>query len=123
MKHTYKISGMSCDGCRTKVEKTLNAIEGIEAFVSLEQSVATITMKEHIPIEKLQQALSATGKYTITVSAAADKTSEVKDKPTQNSCCSSKTNEKADKPAEKSCCSTKMQDNKDIMSLPDNAQG
>ena len=36
MKHTYKVSGMSCDTCRTKVEKTLNEIDGItKATVSL----------------------------------------------------------------------------------------
>jgi cation transport ATPase len=38
MKHTYQITGMSCNGCRTKVEKTLNAIEGVEAAVSLEDA-------------------------------------------------------------------------------------
>jgi copper chaperone CopZ len=32
------ITGMSCDGCRGKVEKTLNAIEG-EAIVSLELTI------------------------------------------------------------------------------------
>ncbi len=65
MTHTYTISGMTCDGCRTKVEKTLNAVEGIEAKVSLNPSIATITMEKHIPITQLQEALSAVGKYTI----------------------------------------------------------
>jgi Cu2+-exporting ATPase len=31
------------------VEKTLNAIERVEAIVSLEPPVATITMDKHIP--------------------------------------------------------------------------
>ncbi len=65
MTHTYTIKGMTCDGCRTKVEKTLNAVEGIEAKVSLNPSIATITMEKHIPITQLQEALSAVGKYTI----------------------------------------------------------
>lgn len=30
MTHTYKITGMTCDSCRSKVEKILNAIEGIQ---------------------------------------------------------------------------------------------
>ncbi|WP_310559123.1 heavy metal-binding domain-containing protein, partial [Flavobacterium sp.] len=123
MIHTYNITGMTCDGCLSKVEKTLNAIEGIEASVSLQPPIATITMKEHIPIEKLQQALSAAGKYTITISTPSDKPFEAKDKPTEKSCCSPKVNDNADKPAEKSCCSTKVHDNKDTMSAPDNAQG
>ncbi|RWX00825.1 heavy metal translocating P-type ATPase [Flavobacterium cerinum] len=65
MKHTYSITGMSCDGCRTKVEKALNAVEGIEASVSLHPPVAVITMKEHIPTEKLQEVLTAIGNYKI----------------------------------------------------------
>jgi Cu2+-exporting ATPase len=28
MTYKYTITGMSCDGCRTKVEKTLNAMQG-----------------------------------------------------------------------------------------------
>jgi Cu2+-exporting ATPase len=82
MTHTYTITGMSCDGCRTKVEKTLNTIEGIEATVSLNPPVATITMEQHIPTEQLQEALSAAGNYTITMSNPTDI-------PTEKSCCSS----------------------------------
>jgi Cu+-exporting ATPase len=58
MIHTYNITGMTCDGCRAKVEKTLNTIEGIEAKVSLNPPVATITMEKHIPTDKLQEALT-----------------------------------------------------------------
>ncbi|WP_129752501.1 heavy metal translocating P-type ATPase [Flavobacterium beibuense] len=66
MKHTYTIQGMSCNGCRTKVEKTLNEIEGVEATVSLNPPIAEVTMEEHIPIEKLQEKLSEAGsKYII----------------------------------------------------------
>jgi Cu2+-exporting ATPase len=65
MTHTYYIQGMSCDGCRTKVEKTLNAIDGVEAEVSLEPPKATLHMSRHIPIEALQAKLAAAGNYTI----------------------------------------------------------
>ena len=54
MTHTYTITGMTCNGCRSKVEKTLNAIDGVEAKVSLNPSIATITMEKHIPKEFLQ---------------------------------------------------------------------
>jgi Cu2+-exporting ATPase len=30
MTYKYTITGMSCDGCRTKVEKTLNAMQGVQ---------------------------------------------------------------------------------------------
>jgi len=79
MKHTYKVEGMSCDGCRSKVEKTLNSIEGIEAVVTSDPPVATITMEKHIPTVQLQEALSAVGNYTIEMNhtaAASDKKEE-----------------------------------------------
>lgn len=65
MKHTYQITGMTCDGCRTKVENALNGIDGVAATVTLEPAAAVITMDTHIPTEKLQDALSAVGNYKI----------------------------------------------------------
>lgn len=65
MTHQYIISGMSCNGCRTKVEKVLNEIEGIHAEVNLNPGIATITMDKHVATEKLQEVLSAAGNYTI----------------------------------------------------------
>ncbi|MBJ2127018.1 heavy metal translocating P-type ATPase [Flavobacterium sp. IB48] len=65
MTHQYIISGMSCDGCRKKVEKTLNEVEGVQAEVTLNPPTATITMDKHVPTEKFQEVLSATGNYTI----------------------------------------------------------
>ena len=58
MKHTYKISGMTCDGCRNHVEQTLSQVEGIEkAAVDLKSGEAVLTMSSHVPLEKLQQAM------------------------------------------------------------------
>ncbi|SHM33057.1 heavy metal translocating P-type ATPase [Flavobacterium saccharophilum] len=68
MTHTYTIEGMTCDGCRSKVEKTLNTIDGIEAKVSLTPSIATITMDKHVPTSVLQEALTTAGIYTIKLS-------------------------------------------------------
>lgn len=65
MKHTYKVSGMSCEGCRTKAEKALNSLDGIRAQISLNPPKAEVTMEKHLPIEKLQEALSSAGKYII----------------------------------------------------------
>jgi Cu2+-exporting ATPase len=67
MKFKYTVTGMSCDGCRTKVEKTLNTIEGIEAAVTLDPPIATITMEKPIQTIKFQEALSTVGKYSIKV--------------------------------------------------------
>lgn len=74
---------MSCNGCRIKVEKTLNTIEGIRAEVTLDPPTATITMEKHIATGKFQEILSAAGNYSIEMKTAENSGAV-------NSCCSSK---------------------------------
>ncbi len=62
MKHTYTITGMSCDGCRDHVEQTLKHVEGIRsAMVDLKQHQAVLEMDQHVSIEKLQKAMENDG--------------------------------------------------------------
>lgn len=64
MTHTYNISGMTCNGCKASVEKSLNALDAVnEVKVNLEKGEAEITMSSHVSTEKLQNALS--DKYSI----------------------------------------------------------
>ncbi|SHG63652.1 Cu2+-exporting ATPase [Flavobacterium fluvii] len=72
MTHTYTITGMSCNGCRTKVENALNEMDGVEATVTLNPPMATITMEKHVPIFKLQKALYSAGNYIISESDASN---------------------------------------------------
>ncbi len=67
MKHSYKIQGMTCSGCRNHVEEILSGVEGVtEMSVDLEKAEATIEMDSHIPIEKFQDVLLEDGgKYSI----------------------------------------------------------
>lgn len=67
MKHTYKIIGMTCNGCRKHVEEILSKVDGVSsATVNLENKEAVIEMDAHIPIEKFQEALKNDGdSYTI----------------------------------------------------------
>nr|WP_315244199.1 heavy metal translocating P-type ATPase [uncultured Flavobacterium sp.] len=90
MTHQYIISGMSCNGCRTKVEKTLNEIEGVQAEVTLNPPTATITMDKHILTEKFQEVLSAAGNYTIEMDSPKNHGEAVK------SCCSGNKKENQD---------------------------
>ena len=85
MKHTYKVTGMSCDSCRTKVEKALNEINGItKAAVTLPDS-AVVEMDTHIATETMQEALTKVGNYTIEVAPHHPEIkSEVKE---SSSCC------------------------------------
>lgn len=57
---TYRVEGMMCNHCRTYVEKALNSIEGVQASVTLDPPVATLTYAEGkaLPIETLQQVIT-----------------------------------------------------------------
>ena len=72
MKNTYTISGMSCNGCRTKVEKALNEMDGVEATVTLDSPRAMITSEKPVSLFKLQKALYAAGNYIISESDASN---------------------------------------------------
>ncbi|MEQ9289561.1 MAG: heavy metal translocating P-type ATPase [Cyclobacteriaceae bacterium] len=62
MKHTYQISGMTCDGCRSHVEETLAIVEGVsEVSVNLKEREAIVHMEKHVPLEKLKEALKNDG--------------------------------------------------------------
>lgn len=80
MTHIYNIKGMTCNGCRSHVEKTLNKVEGVsKAEVDLEKAEAVIEMKSHIPLETFQQALKDDGgKYSISTIEKNDPSEERK---------------------------------------------
>ncbi len=62
MTHTYHISGMSCNGCRNHVQKTLSKVQGVnDVQVDLGKAEATIEMESHISLEAFQKALKDDG--------------------------------------------------------------
>ena len=64
MKHTYKVTGMTCNGCKNSVETKLAALEAItNVSVNLEEETAVIEASNSISIEILQSALPE--KFTI----------------------------------------------------------
>ena len=64
MKHTYKISGMTCNNYKTPVEKYLSEIDHVsEVSVNLEKGEAEVKMNKHISTDILQKALPE--KYTL----------------------------------------------------------
>jgi len=64
MKHTYKITGMTCNNCKASVEKNLGELEHVtNVSVNLENSEAEVTMYKHIETETLKNALPE--KYTL----------------------------------------------------------
>jgi copper chaperone CopZ len=69
MTHTYAITGMTCNGCATKVQKLLSAVPGVENInINLEKNEADVTMRHHIQTAALQNALKDYSKYQLTES-------------------------------------------------------
>ncbi|AXG70800.1 copper chaperone CopZ [Kordia sp. SMS9] len=64
MKQTYIIHGMTCNGCRSKVESILNNLDNvIAASVNLETSEAAIEASSPLDAKTIQAALPE--KYTV----------------------------------------------------------
>src|SRR5699024_3654354 len=73
LRRTYRIHGMSCQGCKATVEERLLNVEGVNTVaVDLAKETAVITSPMQIPLKRLQQALSAQGaSYSITTMDAS----------------------------------------------------
>lgn len=65
MKKIMTIEGMSCGHCSARVEKTLNALDGVTATVNLETKQATIIMEQECSDDVLKQVVEEQG-YTVT---------------------------------------------------------
>ena len=62
MKHKYIVTGMTCNGCKSHVEQTLNNVKGVkEVQVDLESGSAAIEMDKHIRFSVFQEALKEIG--------------------------------------------------------------
>lgn len=61
MKKTMKIEGMMCNHCTGRVDKALNALEGVEATVSLEDQAAYVTLTGEVSDELLKKTVEAEG--------------------------------------------------------------
>jgi cation transport ATPase len=58
MVHTYQVTGMTCSSCEAKVKSSLLMVENVVSVdVSKDENSATITMDNHIALNKLQSAL------------------------------------------------------------------
>lgn len=65
MKKTIKIEGMMCSHCTGRVDKALNALDGVTATVSLEDKVAYVTVDGAVTDEELKKAVVDAG-YEVT---------------------------------------------------------
>ena len=67
MTKVMKIEGMMCPHCSGRVDKVLNAIEGVSAVVSLEEKSATITLSADVSDEVLTAAVVDAGYEVISI--------------------------------------------------------
>jgi copper chaperone CopZ len=71
MKHTYKISGMTCDNCAAKVKSALLKHPDVTgAEVSLNPPLAKVSLQKHISEAELDKAISRAGEYHIVMEEA-----------------------------------------------------
>ena len=83
MKHSYTITGMTCNGCKTNVESALGNLKEITRVVAnLKEETVDLEMTSYVSLEKLQETLLKSGlHYTIEMSghekhAAVKKTAD-----------------------------------------------
>ncbi|MBR9758008.1 MAG: heavy metal transporter [Algicola sp.] len=58
MKHTYNVTGMTCNSCKAKVKEALQNTPHIdEVNVNLSSGDVTLTMSQHVALKTLQDAL------------------------------------------------------------------
>lgn len=67
MKHTYRISGMTCSSCQSKVQSLLLQVKGVNNVnIDLQKGEAEITMEYHINTLDLKNVLKDSPKYQLT---------------------------------------------------------
>src|SRR5690554_6888982 len=77
---TYKVFGMTCNGCRSHVEELLNSVEGVsKATVNLEKEEAVVEMDDKTSLQTLQKALADDG-GSYTISKLGDEKAEAQHK-------------------------------------------
>ncbi len=67
MKKTMKIEGMMCGHCTGRVDKALNALEGVQAEVSLEDKAAYLTISGDVSDELLKKTVEDEGYQVVEI--------------------------------------------------------
>jgi copper chaperone CopZ len=82
MKYTYHIQGMTCNGCKAKVESILqNLAEVTDATVDLETATATVETTSLLPLEVVDAVLPE--KYTVVEASAVVVATETTEKKSE----------------------------------------
>jgi len=61
MKRIMKIDGMTCGHCQARVEKALNAVDGVKASVDLKNKSATVVADASVSDDTLKKTVEDAG--------------------------------------------------------------
>lgn len=67
MTKTMKIEGMMCTHCSGRVEKVLNALEGVTATVDLQAGTAAVTCEASVTDELLRKTVEDAGYDVVSI--------------------------------------------------------
>jgi copper chaperone CopZ len=66
MTHSYKITGMTCSSCQSKVQHLLSQVNGVtDVKTDLDKGEATITMSRHISTDELKNSFKDHPRYQL----------------------------------------------------------
>ncbi|MEG1473887.1 MAG: heavy metal-associated domain-containing protein [Christensenella sp.] len=68
MNKVMKIDGMACEHCSARIEKLLNAMEGVRAEVSLADKSAKIEAEGDVREDELREVVENAGFQVISIS-------------------------------------------------------
>lgn len=67
MKKIIKIEGMTCSHCQARVEKALNAIQGVKAKVDLMKKAAVVSFDSDIDDTVFKDAITEAGYEVVSI--------------------------------------------------------
>ncbi len=67
MKKIMDIKGMTCEHCQARVEKVLNAIDGVDAKVELKKNRAVVNLKKDVSDETLRNTVTEAGYEVVAI--------------------------------------------------------
>ena len=67
MKKIIEINGMTCGHCQARVEKVLNAIDGVDAKVELKKNRAIVTLTKDVKDQLLKDTVVDAGYEVVSI--------------------------------------------------------
>lgn len=61
MKKVLSVPDMSCEHCKGRILKALDAVQGISAAVDLKKKTVTVTMDQEVADQALREAVEGAG--------------------------------------------------------------